>query len=121
MFNFFKKKTDTEMEIENYENKPTAVHFSEIPSGDFSLTVEDVFSITGRGIVVVGKVSQGEIRVGDAVSIVGMGGSIKATTRIVGIEMFRKILDYAKTGDNVGLLLSEISKSNVSAGDRIVK
>lgn len=121
MFNFFKKKTDTEIEIENYQNKPASVHYSEIPSGDFSLTVEDVFSITGRGVVVVGKVSQGEIRVGDMVNIVGMGGNIKATTKIAGIEMFRKLLDYAKTGDNVGLLLSEISKSDVSAGDRIAK
>jgi len=121
MFNFFKKKTYNDIEVENYEKNTTGTQYADISNGNFSLTVEDIFSITGRGTVVTGQVSGGEIHVGETVNILDLNGNIKATTKIVGVEMFRKLLDYAKTGDNVGLLLSGISRNGVSKGDRIVK
>lgn len=86
-------------------------------SGSFELVVEDVFSITGRGTVVTGRVSKGNIRVGDEVVISPSG----VRTVITGIEQFRKMLDYAQEGDNVGLLLRGISREQVQRGNILVK
>jgi len=80
----------------------------------FLMPVEDVFSITGRGTVATGRVERGQIKVGDKVERVG----IKDTTETVvtGVEMFRKLLDHAEAGDNVGLLLRGIEKTDVERG-----
>ena len=81
----------------------------------FLLAIEDVFSITGRGTVVTGRVERGKLKVGDEVEIVGLNPEIKKTV-VTGIEMFRKILDEALAGDNVGLLLRGIEKDEVERG-----
>lgn len=85
--------------------------------GSFELIVEDVFSITGRGTVVTGKVSKGTIRVGDEVIISPSG--IK--TVVTGVEQFRKMLDVAQEGDNVGLLLRGISRDQIQRGNILIK
>ncbi|HHF98292.1 MAG TPA: elongation factor Tu [Candidatus Aerophobetes bacterium] len=81
----------------------------------FLLAVEDVFSITGRGTVVTGRVERGKIKVGDPVEIVGLSHEIKKTVA-TGLEMFRKTLDEAQAGDNIGVLLRGIEKDEVSRG-----
>src|SRR5699024_2634187 len=68
----------------------------------FLMPVEDVFSISGRGTVATGRVEQGKIEVGDEVEVVGLADTQKTT--VTGIEMFRKMLDYAEAGDNIGAL-----------------
>jgi len=80
----------------------------------FLMPVEDVFSITGRGTVGTGRVERGKIKMGDKVEIVGMGAHKQ--TVVTGVEMFRKILDYAEAGDNVGLLLRGIEKEELERG-----
>ncbi len=85
-------------------------------SSGFSLTVEDVFSITGRGTVVTGQVSSGEVRVGQRVTIVREGQEVGAS-EVTGIEAFRSIKDVATAGDTVGLLLQGVSRSDVHRGD----
>jgi len=80
----------------------------------FLMPVEDVFSITGRGTVVTGRVEQGMLNVGDEVEIVGLREVQKTT--VTGVEMFRKLLDEAQAGDNVGLLLRGIGKEDVERG-----
>jgi elongation factor Tu len=86
----------------------------------FLMPVEDVFSITGRGTVATGRIELGVINTGDAVDIVGMGDE-KFTSTITGVEMFRKILDRGEAGDNVGLLLRGIEKSQIKRGMVIAK
>jgi len=83
----------------------------------FLMSVEDVFSITGRGTVATGRVERGKIKTGDAVEIVGIQETKK--TVVTSIEMFRKILDEAEAGDNVGLLLRGIEKEDVERGQVI--
>ncbi len=85
----------------------------------FLLPVEDVFTITGRGTVATGKVERGQINEGDEVEIVGLKDTAKTT--VTGIEMFRKLLDYAEAGDNVGLLLRGVDRSDIERGQVIVK
>ncbi|WP_458011627.1 elongation factor Tu [Candidatus Solincola sp.] len=80
----------------------------------FLLAIEDVFSITGRGTVVTGRIERGRIHVGDEVEIVGIRPTQK--TVVTGVEMFRKILDEGQAGDNVGLLLRGIGKKDVERG-----
>ena len=80
----------------------------------FLMPVEDVFTITGRGTVATGRVERGVVKVGDTVEIVGMGA--KKSTVITGVEMFRKLLDQAQAGDNVGLLLRGIDRKEVERG-----
>jgi elongation factor Tu len=81
----------------------------------FLMPVEDVFSITGRGTVVTGRIERGVINTGDAVEIIGLGAeNLKST--VTGVEMFRKILDRGEAGDNVGLLLRGIDKDQVERG-----
>jgi elongation factor Tu len=85
----------------------------------FLMSIEDVMSITGRGTVVTGKVEQGIIKVGDEVEIVGLRDTTKTT--VTGIEMFRKLLDEGRAGDNVGLLVRGLKKNDVERGQVIAK
>ena len=83
--------------------------------GSFLLSIEDVFTITGRGTVVTGTVERGSIKLNDKVQIVGLGATNKIV-EVVGIEAFRKQLDKAEAGDNVGLLLKDVAKEDVQRG-----
>ena len=87
---------------------------------DFLMPVEDVFSITGRGTVATGRIERGVTNTGDAVDIIGMGAE-DMTSTITGVEMFRKILDRGEAGDNVGLLLRGIEKTDIKRGMIICK
>ncbi len=87
---------------------------------DFLMPVEDVFSITGRGTVATGRIERGVINSGDAVDIIGMGAEDMKST-VTGVEMFRKILDRGEAGDNVGLLLRGIEKTDIKRGMIICK
>lgn len=80
----------------------------------FLMPVEDVFSITGRGTVATGRIESGVIKVGESMSVVGMGSTIK--TVCTGVEMFRKILDQGQAGDNAGLLLRGVEKKDIARG-----
>lgn len=86
----------------------------------FLMAVEDVFSISGRGTVVTGRVERGKIKVGEEVEMVGIHPEIKKTV-VTGVEMFRKLLDEGQAGDNVGLLLRGIEKKEVERGMVIAK
>ncbi|WP_124640726.1 MULTISPECIES: elongation factor Tu [Amniculibacterium] len=86
----------------------------------FLMPIEDVFSITGRGTVATGRIEAGVVNTGDPVDIVGMGDE-KLTSTITGVEMFRKILDRGEAGDNVGLLLRGIEKTDIKRGMVIAK
>ncbi|ADX67442.1 MULTISPECIES: elongation factor Tu [Weeksella] len=86
----------------------------------FLMPIEDVFSITGRGTVATGRIESGIINSGDPVDIVGMGEE-KLTSTVTGVEMFRKILDRGEAGDNVGLLLRGIEKTDIRRGMVIAK
>jgi elongation factor Tu len=96
---------------------PIPPRLTELP---FLMPVEDVFSITGRGTVATGRIERGVINSGDPVEILGMGAeNLKST--VTGVEMFRKILDYGEAGDNVGLLLRGIEKTDIRRGMVICK
>ena len=98
--------------------------YIELPPRDvdkpFLMPVEDVFTITGRGTVATGRIETGVINSGDPVEILGMGEE-KLTSTVTGVEMFRKILDRGEAGDNVGLLLRGIEKSQIKRGMVICK
>jgi len=85
----------------------------------FLLPIEDIFSITGRGTVVTGRVERGTVKVGEEVEIVGFGETRR--TVVTGVEMFRKILDQAQAGDNVGCLLRGIGKDEVERGQVLAR
>lgn len=87
-------------------------------TGDFSLPVEDVFQITGRGLVVTGRIQSGQVRVGQQVTILRAGNPI-ATATVDGIEQFRKTTNQAGAGENVGLLFRQLTKDQLSSGDLI--
>jgi elongation factor Tu len=87
---------------------------------DFLMPIEDVFSITGRGTVATGRIETGVANTGDPVDIIGMGAE-KLTSTITGVEMFRKILDRGEAGDNVGILLRGIEKTDIRRGMVICK
>ena len=88
--------------------------------GIFRITVADVFSITGRGTVITGKVESGTVTIGDQVTLRRVDGSTREVT-VAGIEMFRKMLDTATQGDNVGLLLRGLDRRAVGRGDILEK
>ena len=88
---------------------------------DFLMPVEDVFSITGRGTVATGRIERGVINSGDPVDIIGMGAKEGMKSTVTGVEMFRKILDRGEAGDNVGLLLRGIEKTEIKRGMIICK
>jgi len=96
---------------------PTPERKADLP---FIMPVEDVFSITGRGTVATGRVERGQVKMGDTVEIVGLMEEKKATV-VTGIEMFRKILDYAEAGDNIGMLLRGIQKTDIERGQVVAK
>ena len=85
----------------------------------FLMPIEDVFTITGRGTVVTGRVERGQLKLNDEVEIVGIKDTKK--TVVTGIEMFRKQLDYAEAGDNAGVLLRGISREEVERGQVLAK
>ena len=85
----------------------------------FLMPVEDVFTITGRGTVATGRVERGVVKVGDTVEIVGMGSNKQ--TVITGVEMFRKLLDQAQAGDNIGVLLRGIQRTEIERGQVLAK
>jgi len=95
---------------------PTPVRDNAKP---FLMPIEDVFTITGRGTVVTGRVERGQIKVGDTVEIVGIKDT--QTSVVTGLEMFRKLLDYAEAGDNVGVLLRGIDRDQVQRGQVLAK
>ncbi len=86
----------------------------------FSMPIEDVFSITGRGTVVTGRVERGQIKVGDEVEIVGFEEKPRKTVA-TGVEMFRKLMDYAEAGDNIGVLLRGVDRDEVERGQVLAK
>ena len=86
----------------------------------FLMPVEDVFTITGRGTVATGRVERGQIKVGDEVEIIGLTDERKKTV-VTGLEMFRKTLDYAEAGDNVGALLRGVQRNEVERGQVLCK
>ena len=90
------------------------------PDLPFLMPVEDVFSITGRGTVATGRVERGRLKLSDEVEIVGLMDAPRKTV-VTGIEMFRKILDYAEAGDNIGALLRGIAKNEVERGQVLAK
>jgi elongation factor Tu len=87
--------------------------------GDFLMPVEDVFSISGRGTVVTGRVDRGIVKVGDEIEIVGIKDTVKTTC--TGVEMFRKLLDQGQAGDNVGVLLRGTKREDVERGQVLCK
>jgi elongation factor Tu len=96
---------------------PTPERASDLP---FLMSVEDVFSITGRGTVATGRVDRGTIKVGDEVEIVGMTDELRKVV-VTGVEMFRKLLDQAIAGDNVGLLLRGVQRTEIERGQVLAK
>ncbi|MDE6660977.1 MAG: elongation factor Tu, partial [Anaeroplasmataceae bacterium] len=95
---------------------PTPVRDTDKP---FLMPIEDVFTITGRGTVVTGRVERGQVRVGDSVEIIGIRET--QTSVVTGVEMFRKLLDYAEAGDNIGVLLRGINRDQVQRGQVLAK
>jgi len=87
--------------------------------GDFLMPVEDVFSISGRGTVVTGRIDRGIVKVGDEVAIIGIKDTVKTTC--TGVEMFRKLLDQGQAGDNVGVLLRGTKRDDVERGQVLAK
>ncbi|NLY69480.1 MAG: elongation factor Tu [Clostridiales bacterium] len=96
---------------------PTPERKSDLP---FLMPVEDVFSITGRGTVATGRVERGTVKVGDTIEIVGLSDENR-TTVVTGVEMFRKLLDQAEAGDNIGVLLRGIQKDEIERGQVLCK
>ena len=96
---------------------PTPARDTEKP---FMMPIEDVFSITGRGTVATGRVERGVVKVGDVVQIVGLTEEPKSTT-VTGVEMFRKLLDYAEAGDNIGALLRGVAREEIERGQVLAK
>ena len=101
--------------VDSYIDEP--VRDNEKP---FLMPIEDVFTITGRGTVATGRIETGVANTGDAVDIIGMGAE-KLSSTVTGVEMFRKILDRGEAGDNVGILLRGIEKSDIRRGMVICK
>jgi elongation factor Tu len=96
---------------------PTPDRKADMP---FLMPVEDVFTITGRGTVATGRVERGVLKMSDEVEIVGLAEAPRKTV-VTGIEMFRKLLDYAEAGDNVGTLLRGINKTDIERGQVLAK
>jgi elongation factor Tu len=113
-----RKKSEAELSLERLQAGAGAEPAEPLaPSGPFTMTIEDVFAITGRGTVVTGRVTSGTIRVGMPVTITTASHPIATT--VTGIEQFRKVTDQASAGDNVGLLLDGIGRYDVVRGDVI--
>jgi elongation factor Tu len=102
-------------EVDSYI--PTPARETDKP---FLMPVEDVFSITGRGTVATGRVERGIVKVGDVVEIIGLVEEPKSTT-VTGVEMFRKLLDQAEAGDNIGALLRGVARDDIQRGQVLAK
>jgi elongation factor Tu len=102
-------------EVDSYI--PTPARKTDMP---FLMPVEDVFSISGRGTVATGRVERGTVKVSDPVEIVGINPETRSSV-VTGVEMFRKILDYAEAGDNVGILLRGVAKTDIERGQVLCK
>ncbi len=102
-------------EVDSYI--PTPDRLSDLP---FLMPVEDVFSITGRGTVATGRVERGTVKLSDEIEIVGLADKARKTV-VTGIEMFRKLLDSAEAGDNIGVLLRGIAKDEIERGQVLAK
>ena len=115
---------DAEYEAKIVELMDAVDEYIPTPTRDtdktFLMPVEDVFTITGRGTVATGRVERGEIKVGDVVEIVGRAEESKQTT-ITGVEMFRKLLDSAVAGDNIGALLRGVDRKEIERGQVLAK
>ena len=115
---------DAEYEAKIVELMDAVDEYIPTPTRDtdktFLMPVEDVFTITGRGTVATGRVERGEIKVGDVIEIVGMAEESKQTT-ITGVEMFRKLLDSAVAGDNIGALLRGVERKDIERGQVLAK
>src|SRR5699024_11139180 len=96
---------------------PTPERESDKP---FMMPVEDVFSITGRGTVATGRVERGQVSVGDEIEMIGLTEAPTKTV-VTGVEMFRKLLDYAEAGDNIGALLRGVTRDDISRGQVLAK
>ena len=114
---------DADAEKAIYDLMDAVDNWIETPERDtdkpFLMPIEDVFTITGRGTVVTGRVERGQLKLNDEVEIVGLKDTQK--TVVTGIEMFRKSLDYAESGDNAGVLLRGISREDVERGQVLAK
>ena len=110
-----RKKSEAELSLEQLQSGAEPV--SVTPSGPFSMTIEDVFAITGRGTVVTGRIATGTIRTGTPVTVTRAAGS--NSTTVMAIEQFRRTADQANAGDNVGLLLDGVARHDVNRGDVI--
>ncbi|PPI87859.1 elongation factor Tu [Candidatus Pantoea edessiphila] len=109
---------DKIMELANYLDNyiPEPIRAIDLP---FLLPIEDVFSISGRGTVVTGRVERGSIKVGDEVEIIGIKPTVKSTC--TGVEMFRKLLDQGQAGENCGILLRGIKREDIQRGQVLAK
>ncbi|WP_164670675.1 elongation factor Tu [Virgibacillus doumboii] len=115
---------DADYEEKIYELMAAVDEYIPTPERDhdkpFMMPVEDVFSITGRGTVATGRVERGTIKVGDEVEVIGLAEDSSKTT-VTGVEMFRKLLDYAEAGDNIGALLRGVSREDINRGQVLAK
>ncbi|MBD3861206.1 elongation factor Tu [Bacillus sp. 28A-2] len=115
---------DAEYEAKIFELMDAVDEYIPTPERDtekpFMMPVEDVFSITGRGTVATGRVERGQVKVGDEVEIIGLQEENGKTT-VTGVEMFRKLLDYAEAGDNIGALLRGVSREDIQRGQVLAK
>ena len=96
---------------------PTPDRKSDLP---FLMPIEDIFSITGRGTVATGRVERGQLKVSEEVEIVGLTDERRKVV-VTGIEMFRKLLDYAEAGDNIGALLRGVQRTEIERGQVLAK
>lgn len=126
LFDLFKKpKTDLEQYYEDRSRREKDLQAASKPvqpagGAGFRITVEDVFTITGRGTVITGRVEAGAVSVGDTVTLRRTDGSERQVA-VAGIEMFRKMKDVAVEGENVGILLRQVGRSEVGRGDMLLK
>ncbi|GAA0596993.1 elongation factor Tu [Virgibacillus siamensis] len=115
---------DADYEEKIYELMAAVDEYIPTPERDhdkpFMMPVEDVFSITGRGTVATGRVERGSVKVGDDVELIGLAEK-SAKTTVTGVEMFRKLLDYAEAGDNIGALLRGVSRDDINRGQVLAK
>ncbi len=118
LFDFFKKKSaENDFGMSMVEEERLQKMTQNGTPGDCVMIVEDIFTITGRGIVVTGKIIKGTIRLDESLVIMETGKVIQ----VKGIEMFRKTLDFATEGDNVGLLLGNVTRNEINSGNRLAK
>ncbi|WP_077324047.1 elongation factor Tu [Virgibacillus siamensis] len=115
---------DADYEEKIYELMAAVDEYIPTPERDhdkpFMMPVEDVFSITGRGTVATGRVERGSVKVGDEVELIGLAEKASKTT-VTGVEMFRKLLDYAEAGDNIGALLRGVAREDINRGQVLAK